>query len=251
MTIESELRGTLDGVDQSVDRRRMIEAAGLCTRAGGFALIDITFSVPSGGYGVVIGPAGAGKTTLLETISGVTPLTAGTLRLDQRDMRRVPPEARHIGLVYQHSYLFPHLSVAENVTYGAADRADARAVAERFGVDRLWERAVRRLSGGEQQLVALARALARRPSILLLDEPFVALDPRRRAQVRREVRALHRERGMTVLHVTHDFAEAKRLGDVAILLDAGRVVHAGPSADLFGPAAPPHVAGFLGADEPG
>ena len=197
----------------------------------------------------MIGPAGAGKTTLLEAISGVTPLTAGTLHLDRRDVSGVAPEHRNIGLVYQHSYLFPHLSVADNVMYGATDRSDARAVAERFGVDRLWERAVRALSGGERQLVALARALARRPSILLLDEPFVALDPRRRTQVRREVRALHRERAMTVLHVTHDFAEAKRLGDVAILLDAGRVVHSGPSADLFGPAAPPHVAGFLGADD--
>jgi ABC-type sulfate/molybdate transport systems ATPase subunit len=116
-------------------------------------------------------------------------------------------------------------------------------------VDRLWERAVAGLSGGERQLVALARALARDPSILLLDEPFVALDPRRRSQVRQEVRALHRQRGMTVLHVTHDFREAKRLGDIAILLDAGRMLHAGPPADLFAPTAPAQVTRFLGADE--
>jgi ABC-type sugar transport system ATPase subunit len=227
----------------------MIEATGLAARAGTFTLTNVAFTVPSGGYGVVIGPAGAGKTTLLETISGVIPLTGGSLRLDGRDMANVPPEHRRIGLVYQHSYLFPHLTVADNVTYGAADRADARAIAERFGVDRLWDRAVRRLSGGEQQLVALARALARSPSILLLDEPFVALDPRRRAQVRQEVRTLYRERGMTVLHVTHDFREAKRLGDIAILLDEGRMLHAGPPADLFAPTAPPHVTSFLGADE--
>jgi ABC-type sugar transport system ATPase subunit len=227
----------------------MIEATDIAVRAGDFALSGITFCVPRGGYGVVIGPAGAGKTTLLETISGVLPLTAGTLRLDGRDVRHVPPEQRRIGLVYQHSYLFPHLRVGENITYGTSDGAQARAVAERFGADGLWDRAVRGLSGGEQQLVALSRALARRPSVLLLDEPFVALDPRRRSQVRREVRALHREWGMTVLHVTHDFSEARRLGDVAILLDAGRVLHAGRPADLFGPGAPPRVAAFLGADE--
>jgi ABC-type sugar transport system ATPase subunit len=227
----------------------MIDATDVAARAGEFALAGITFCIPRGGYGVVIGPAGAGKTTLLEAISGVLPLAAGTLRLDGRDVRHVPPEQRRIGLVYQHSYLFPHLSVAENITYGADDIADARAVAERVGAGNLWDRAVRGLSGGEQQLVALARALARRPSILLLDEPFVALDPRRRSRVRREVGALHREWGMTVLHVTHDLSEARRLGDVAILLDAGRVLHAGPPAHLFSPAAPPEVSAFLGADE--
>jgi ABC-type sugar transport system ATPase subunit len=229
----------------------MIEAAGVSARAGTFRLIDISFAVPAGGYGVVIGPAGAGKTTLLEAISGVTPLTRGTLKLDGRDVAGTPTEDRRIGLVYQHSYLFPHLSVADNITYGAPDRAEARRIAERLGADGLWHRAVRGLSGGEQQLVALARALARQPSILLLDEPFVALDPRRRAQARRAVRALHRERKITVLHVTHDFTDARRLGDVAILLDAGRVVHAGPPQTLFGPGAPAHVAAFLGGDDDG
>jgi molybdate transport system ATP-binding protein len=149
------------------------------------------------------------------------------VRFAGADARGLPPERRGVGLVYQHAFLFPHLSVRENVTYGAADAAAADEAAERLGVTPLFAREVRGLSGGERQLVALARALARRPRLLLLDEPFSALDPRRRTLVRREVRALHREWGLTTLQVTHDFAEAGMLGDQAILLDAGRVLQSG------------------------
>ena len=142
---------------------------------------------------------------------------------------RAHPELRNLGLVYQHAYLFPHLSVEANIAYGAAGADVAREVATRIGAWSFRGRAVDSLSGGERQLVALARALAHRPSILLLDEPFSALDPRRRETTRRELRRLHREWGMTVLQVTHDFTEAGLLGDVAILLDGGRVLQSGPS----------------------
>jgi molybdopterin-binding protein len=226
----------------------MIEVVGLTARAGTFALTDISFRVPERAYGVVIGPAGAGKTTLLEVLAGVIPPTAGTIRLGSRAMAGVPPEQRGVGLVYQHAYLFPHLSVAANVTYGAADPAFAQEVSRRLGVDRLLDRPVRSLSGGERQLVALARAIAPRPPILLLDEPFIALDPRRRAAIRREVRALYQELGSTVLHVTHDFAEAGILGDVAVLLDAGRVLQSGPPEEVFRKPASPEVAEFIGAE---
>jgi molybdopterin-binding protein len=226
----------------------MIDVAGLSARAGTFSLSGLTFQVPSQGYGVVIGPAGAGKTTLLEVLAGVIPTTGGTIRLGDRDVNGVPPEARGVGLVYQHAYLFPHLSVADNVTYGATDLAFAHEVADRLGVHALMNRPVHGLSGGERQLVALTRAIAPRPPILLLDEPFVALDPRRRAAIRREVRTLHRELGSTVLQVTHDFTEAGLLGDVAILLDAGRVLQSGPPEEIFRKPASPEVAAFLGAE---
>jgi ABC-type sugar transport system ATPase subunit len=212
-------------------------------------LRGVTFTVARGTYGVVIGPAGSGKTTLLETIAGVTRPTSGVLRLGGCDVTQVPAESRGVGLVYQHSYLFPHLSVGDNIAYGASDGAEARAVARRFDVERLWERDVQGLSGGERQLVALARAIARRPSILLLDEPFAALDPRRRARVRREVRTIHRERGLTTLHVTHDFGEGRVLGDIAVLLDEGRVLQAGPPGDVFRHPPPAHLAEFLGTDD--
>jgi ABC-type sugar transport system ATPase subunit len=211
----------------------VIEARGLGARAGSFLLHDITFTVPRGAYGVVIGPAGSGKTTLLETVAGITPQTAGTLRLGGRDMQMVPPEQRGLGLVYQHGYLFPHLSVEQNIAYGASDAAAVREVATRLGAWDLRDRAVESLSGGERQLVALARALARRPAILLLDEPFSALDPRRRESTRRELRRIHREWGTTVLQVTHDFTEAGLLGDVAILLDRGRVLQSGRPDEVF------------------
>jgi molybdopterin-binding protein len=226
----------------------MIAVQKLCATMGRFALRDISFEVPSGGYGVVIGPAGSGKTTLLETIAGIRRQTTGTVQINGRNLARVPPEARGIGFVYQHAFLFPHLSVEENIGYGAADAGAARELAARMGATALMQRDVRSLSGGERQLVALSRALARRPPVLLLDEPFSALDPRRRTLVRREVRALHREWGMTVLQVTHDFTEAGLLGDVAILLDAGRVLQFGPPEEVFRRPASPYVAEFLGAE---
>ncbi|HEX6050331.1 MAG TPA: ATP-binding cassette domain-containing protein, partial [Gemmatimonadaceae bacterium] len=226
----------------------MIETRGLSARAGTFRLQDISFTVPTGAYGVVIGPAGSGKTTLLETIAGINPQTGGVLLLNGRDVQTIPPEQRELGLVYQHGYLFPHLSVEQNIAYGASDRDGAREVAARLGAWDLRDRAVESLSGGERQLVALARALARRPSILLLDEPFSALDPRRRDTTRRELRRIHRERGVTVLQVTHDFTEAGLLGDVAILLDRGRVLQSGRPEEVFRRPASPYVAEFLGAE---
>jgi molybdopterin-binding protein len=226
----------------------MISLRQVGARAGSFALHDVSFDVPRGGYGVVIGPAGAGKTTLLETIAGVIRLRAGTILLGGVDVSDVPPEARRTGIVYQHAYLFPHLTVAENVRYGASEATDADEMSACFGIDGLARRSVSALSGGERQLVALARALARRPDVLLLDEPFAALDPRSRGAARRALRTLHAERGFTALHVTHDFAEAGLVGDVAVMLDKGRVLQAGEPELVFRKPATPYVADFLGAE---
>jgi molybdate transport system ATP-binding protein len=196
----------------------------------------------------VLGPAGAGKTTLLETIAGVRRVSLGSVLLRGEDVTRVPAELRGVGMVYQHAYLFPHLRVAENIAYGAGDAAYAREIATRFGVDEMRDRSVTSLSGGERQIVALARALAPEPDVLLLDEPFVALDPRRRVQVRRELRAMQRERGLTVLQVTHDFAEAGTVGDVVVLMEQGRVVQVGTPEAVFQRPATAAAAEFLGAE---
>ncbi|MBA3672246.1 MAG: ATP-binding cassette domain-containing protein [Gemmatimonadaceae bacterium] len=232
----------------------MITVESLGVRAGRSSLLhDVSFDLAAGSWGMVLGPAGAGKTTLLESIAGVRGVESGTVRLRGRDVTRDAPETRRLGMVYQHGYLFPHLGVAENVRYGARDLTHAAGVAERLAVELLYERPVTSLSGGERQLVALARALASRPDILLLDEPFVALDPRRRAAVRRVLSAMRTEEGLTILQVTHDFGEATSGGDVALLLDGGRLVQtAAPVADLFRVPDTPRIADFLGVgtDEP-
>jgi molybdopterin-binding protein len=226
----------------------MIEVQGLSVRADDFELRDISFTLPRGAWGIVLGSAGAGKTTLLESIAGVRRALAGQIKLRGLDVTRQAPERRSVGIVYQQSFLFPHLSVRENVAYGAADPVYAAELARRLGADHLRTRRINALSGGERQIVALARALAPRPDVLLLDEPFAALDPRGRTRLRRELRVLQRELSLTVLQVTHDFAEAGTLGDLAILLDAGRLIQAAPPEALF--RRPPTVsaAEFLGAE---
>lgn len=226
----------------------MIQLHGIASRAGTFALDDISFTVPTHGWGIVLGPAGSGKTTLLETIAGVRHASRGRLLLHGVEATALPPERRGVGLVHQHAWLFPHLTVAENIGYGARDPGVVRDLAARLGADTLMQRPVASLSGGERQVVALARALAPAPATLLLDEPFAALDPRRRSRVRSELHRIHRERGMTVLHVTHDFDEAGTLGDVAIVLDAGRVMQVASPATLFQQPATGAVADFLGAE---
>jgi molybdopterin-binding protein len=226
----------------------VISVQGLSARRGRFQIADVSFDLADGSYGVVIGPAGAGKTTLLEAIAGLIPPSAGRVVLDGTDVTSLPPESRRLAIVYQHAYLFPHLDVAANVAYGARDPKLAADFAARFGVSSLGNRDVRGLSGGERQLVALARALASEPRVLLLDEPFAALDPRTRAEARRALKVAHAERNLTVLHVTHDFGEAGSLGDLAVLLDRGRVVQSGPPAQVFRKPVTPHAASFLGAE---
>jgi molybdate/tungstate transport system ATP-binding protein len=226
----------------------MIALEQLSAKVGDFLLGDITFAIPQGSYGIVIGPTGAGKTTLVEAIAGLVPITGGRLILGDTDLTHASPERRRLSIVYQHAYLFPHLTVRENVGYGSASPRITVEMLERFGLCEVAGRNVRVLSGGERQLVALARALARRPEVLLLDEPFAALDPRRRTAVRRELRTVYFERRFTVLQVTHDFHEAGLLGDVGVVLDRGRLLQVGKPEELFRKPSSPVVADFLGAE---
>ena len=226
----------------------MIELRSLDARAGAFRLRDVSFTLPTASWGIVLGSVGSGKTTLLEAIAGVRRVESGHVLLRGADVTREPPERRGVGIVYQQGYLFPHLTVDENIRYGGGDPRHATMIANRLGADALRARAVGSLSGGERQIVALARALARRPDILLLDEPFGALDPRRRTMMRRELRAMQRELGMTVLQVTHDFGEAGTLGDLALLIEGGRLIRAAPPEELFRHPPTAAAAEFLGAE---
>jgi len=232
----------------------VIRLDGLRVRVGRFDLVDITFEVPTGGYALIIGPTGSGKTTLLDAIAGHTSLLAGRVWTHGEDVTGLPPEKRRLGIVYQQYHLFPHLSVGENIAYGlrgqpiAGEAADARvqALAALLGITSLLGRGVHGLSGGEQQRVAIARALAPRPSVLLLDEPFAAVDPATRTALRRELRALHEAEGITTLQVTHDFDDALRLGDMVAVMADGRIVQQGRPEEVFRFPNSAFVARFVG-----
>jgi len=232
----------------------VIRLENLHVRVGNFDLRDITLEVPKGGYALIIGPTGSGKTTLLEAIAGHAQLRAGRVFMHDDEVTHLPPEQRGLGFVYQQYHLFPHLSVRENIGYGLRQPRGngprpADRVAELAGmlaIEPLLERRVRGLSGGEQQRVALARALAPKPSILLLDEPFAAVDPATRQVLRRELRELHEREGITTLQVTHDFDEALRLGDLVAVLAEGRIAQSGTPEQVFRYPNSAFVARFVG-----
>ena len=231
----------------------MIRLEDVALRIGKFALAGVTIDVPSGGYGLIIGPTGSGKTTLLEAVAGHVPVSSGRIMLDGRDVTGLAPEARGIGFVYQSYHLFPHHTVAENIGYGLrgfpsdARRARVNELASLLGIAPLLDRGIEGLSGGEQQRVALARAMAPRPSILLLDEPFAAVDPALRRVLRRELQVMREREGVTTLHVTHDVDDALRLGDVVAVLADGGVAQSGPPDHVFRFPNSPFVAHFLGS----
>jgi molybdopterin-binding protein len=229
----------------------VIRLENLHVRVGSFDLQDISLEVPAGGYALIIGPTGSGKTTLLEAVAGHAPLRSGRVFMHDEDVTALPPERRGLGFVYQQYHLFPHLSVRDNIGYGIARngrtfRPRVEQLAQMLGIEPLLDRAVRGLSGGEQQRVALARALAPKPSILLLDEPFAAVDPTTRQVLRRELRELHEREGITTLQVTHDFDEALRLGDLVAVLSEGRIAQSGTPEEVFRYPNSAFVARFVG-----
>ncbi len=220
------------------------------TPAGGFA-VDVEIEAPPG-VTILFGPSGAGKSTLLSIVAGLVHPTEGLVRLggetwfDASARVAWPPERRRVAYVFQSLALFPHMTAAENVAFGI-DRAvprserDERAHASlsRFRVGHLAGRRPKTFSGGEAQRVALARAFAMSPRIVLLDEPFSSLDAELRYEFVAEVRAASRDLGVPVLHVTHDRAEARVLGDQVVCMSQGRVVARGaPDVALAEPAPP-------------
>jgi len=226
-------------------------------RFGSFALAGINLRIDPGGYGIILGPSGCGKSLLLTLIAGLTPLDRGTIHLDGLDVTALPPERRQVGMVFQGGSLFPHLDVRDNIGYGLRMRGASPVERERR-VDELVEllalgplctRPVSLLSGGEAQKVALARALAPRPRVLLLDEPLSQVDHHARQELVRELKRIHHELKVTTLHVTHNREEAAALGDFCAILLGGRVVQAGSFAEVHERPACAFVRYFLGQDD--
>ncbi|KAB2340188.1 ABC transporter ATP-binding protein [Actinomadura rudentiformis] len=214
--------------------------------------IDLT--VPSGSLAAVLGPSGCGKTSLIRVIAGFLRARAGTVTVGGRTLTgpgtHVPPERRRIGIVPQEGALFPHLSVAANVAFGVTDRATRRQRTEEMldlvGLAGYGDRMPHELSGGQQQRVALARALAPEPALVLLDEPFNALDSALRAGVRADVRAALHAIGATALLVTHDQQEALSTADIVAVVRDGRIAQCGTPQDVYDHPADPWIAGFVG-----
>ena len=221
-----------------------------------FKLRNISLDVERGEYFVILGPTGAGKTLLLELIAGFHIPDEGKILIDGADATKLPPERRNIGFVYQDYALFPHLSVEENVKFGlrlknlpkSEIEARVKELMELFGISHLAKRRPRTLSGGEQQKVALARALAVRPRILLLDEPLSALDVPTQNALRVELKKLHRHFGTTTLHVTHDRAEALTLADRIAVMMRGSISQIGKPHEVFRKPANEEVAAFVGVE---
>jgi sulfate transport system ATP-binding protein len=224
-------------------------------RFGDFtALDDVSVEIPSGSLTALLGPSGSGKSTLLRVIAGLERPDAGTVEIDGRDATTLPPQRRGVGFVFQHYAAFKHMTVRENVAFGlkvarrpkAEIRARVDELLELVQLPGLADRYPAQLSGGQRQRMALARSLAVQPSVLLLDEPFGALDARVRRELRAWLRHLHDEVHVTTVFVTHDQEEAMEVADRIVVMNAGRVEQVGGPRDLYEHPANAFVMGFIG-----
>ena len=221
----------------------------VCVDLGGAPIVqDVSLQLDRGEVLVLLGPSGCGKTTTLRAIAGLEALRAGRIHLGDRDLAGLEPHQRGVGLVFQDGALFPHLSVAANIGFGISDDdARVRELLELLRREGLGGRGVHELSGGQRQRVALGRALAPRPELLLLDEPFASLDPALRGDLRRDFFGIAQDANTAVLLVTHDQDEAAAVGSAIALMRQGRVVQVGAPEELRRRPAERFVAEFLGA----
>jgi len=230
----------------------LISVSDLSVMRGSFALKGISFSVEGGSCLALIGPNGSGKTTILECVAGLIKPKRGKIIIDDVDVTNLPPEKRGVGYVPQDFVLFPHLSAEQNIAFGLKDAKSEKVkeIMEWLEISHLAGRDVRSLSGGEKQKVALARALAANPKVLLLDEPLSSIDPLSKEKLRRELKGLISKILATlklpVIYVTHDLSEAELMSDYLAVLNNGRIEQIGLKSEVL---AKPHsrfVAEFLG-----
>jgi sulfate/thiosulfate transport system ATP-binding protein len=232
-----------------------IEIKNVSKRFGSFVAIDdVSVSLPTGQLTALLGPSGGGKSTLLRIIAGLERADTGTIQIEGVDATRMAPQKRNVGFVFQHYAVFKHMSVAKNVAFGLEIRKKSKAeVAARVDellqlvhLSQFAERLPSQLSGGQRQRMALARALAVQPKVLLLDEPFGALDAKVRKELREWLRRLHDEVPVTTVFVTHDQEEAMEVADEIVVINEGRIEQVGTPDQLYEQPANDFVMGFLG-----
>ncbi len=232
-----------------------IDINGVTKKFGDFvALDDVSVSLPRGQLTALLGPSGGGKSTLLRIIAGLDKADSGTVSIEGTEATRLPPQKRNVGFVFQHYAVFKHMTVAKNVAFGLEIRKKPKAeVAARVDellrlvhLSQFAHRLPSQLSGGQRQRMALARALAVEPAVLLLDEPFGALDAKVRKELREWLRRLHDEVHVTTVFVTHDQEEALEVADEIVVINEGRVEQIGSPDDLYDRPANDFVMSFLG-----
>ncbi|MFT3715607.1 MAG: sulfate ABC transporter ATP-binding protein [Gordonia sp. (in: high G+C Gram-positive bacteria)] len=233
-----------------------ISVIGANKRYGDFAALDdVSIDIPEGSLTSLLGPSGSGKSTLLRAIAGLDTLDSGTVKINDRDVTKQSPQQRDIGFVFQHYAAFKHMTVRDNIAFGLKIRKRPQAeidkkvdeLLEIVGLEVFQKRYPSQLSGGQRQRMALARALAVDPQVLLLDEPFGALDAKVRDDLRRWLRKLHEEVHVTTVLVTHDQQEALDVSDRIAVLNKGRIEQIGTPDDLYDRPANVFVASFLGS----
>ena len=218
------------------------------------AVDNFSTELPDGHLICLLGPSGCGKSTILNMLCGIIPVTQGNIFFDDKDVTKLPPDQRNIGMVFQNYALYPHMTVQENIAFplevqkvSKKERfAKAEEIAKLVHVDGLLKRYPSELSGGQQQRVAIARALIKNPALLLMDEPLSNLDARLRLEMREEIRRIQQETGVTTVFVTHDQEEAMSISDSIVLMKNGVLVQSGLSQELYNNPNCRFVADFLG-----
>jgi multiple sugar transport system ATP-binding protein len=221
------------------------------------ALSSVDLDMEDGEFCVLLGPSGCGKSTLLNIVAGLIPQDAGSVLFNGQSVDHLAPRERDVAMVFQSYALYPHMTVAQNLAFGLRMRGASKSIIEErvreaaglLGILDLLKRKPRELSGGQRQRVAMGRALVRRPSLFLLDEPLSNLDARLRANVRVELKRIHRQIKGTIVYVTHDQVEAMTLGDKVVVMRAGKIHQIGSPDEIYSSPADKFVATFIGSPE--